>query len=191
MKKNTENFLQGTQRELTGIYIRSYDGGFERFIPSEEPLTVENFGIAMGGNTYTVDDFRWFKEDGSDRDFRYDDSTYCIGTDDFPDEVFCLLNTTICLKYAKHYMAEAKEMLDNITYNEAKRKINEAIIEFENLDDDVQNQLKLQVACDTLSAVATECTTFAGMGDLFDKFEDASNVIFCVLKDLDDISNNS
>lgn len=191
MQENTKRFSPETRRELTGLYIPLYDyTGLERIIPSEEPLTAENFGIVMDGNTYTIDDFQWWEKDGSDRDFQYDDSNHCLAADDLPDEVFYLLNTAICLKYAKRYMEEAKAMLDNITYDKAKQKINKAIIEFENLDD-VQSQLKLQVACDTLSAVATECTTFSGMGDLFDKFEDASNVIFCVLKDLEYIFNNS
>ena len=81
-------------------------------------------------------------------------------------------------------MAEAKEMLDKITYNEAKRKIGKAIIDFETLYDTGESIKKLQIASATLSAVATECTTFEGFGKLFDKFEDASEAIFLVLKAL-------
>lgn len=156
MKKNTERFSPETIRELTGLYIPIYDScGFERIIPSEAPLTAENFGIVMNGNTYTIDDFRWWKADGSDRDFRYDDSDdYLVADGLLPDEVFCLLNTKLCIEFATRHLADAKDKIEATDNDEAKQIINEAFIEFENLDDTTESIKKLQTACIALRNVS-------------------------------------
>lgn len=190
MKKNTEKFSQETQRELTGLYIPLYDDtGLERIIPSEEPLTAENFGIVMDGHTYTTEDFRWYEKDGSDRDLVYDDSGCYFDGDDLPDEVFCLLNTVICLKFAKQHMADAKAMVAVTDNDEAKQAINEAFIEFENLDDATESIEKLQIACDALSGASD---VFEDIDDdLYNTFYDASGVISEVISELDERSYNS
>lgn len=168
------------RQETKGFYLYGHNV-FIPFIPSEEPLAVDSFGVLINGTIYQTDDFQWWNSQG---DLRYDDNPLnVIDSGILPDEVFCLLHIDLCLKFAKQHMAEAKEILDNITYNEAKRKIGKAIIDFETLYD-TESIKKLQIACATLTAVATECTTFEGFGDLFDKFEDASNAIFLVLKAL-------
>lgn len=185
MKKNTEKFSPETIRELTGLYIPLYDrygGGFERIIPSEEPLTVENFGIVMDGNTYTVDDFRWWEADGGDRDFRYDDDNSYLSADNLPDEIFCLLNTVICLKFAKRHMADAKAMVDATDNDEAKQAMNEAFIEFENLDDTTESIEKFKTAC---IALRDASGVFEDIDDdLYNTFYDAYDVISDVIGDL-------
>ena len=183
MKKNAEKFSPETIRELTGLYIPIYDScGFERIIPSEAPLTAENFGIVMNGNTYTIDDFRWWKADGSDRDFRYDDDNSYLSADNLPDEIFCLLNTVICLKFAKRHMADAKAMVDATDNDEAKQAMNEAFIEFENLDDTTESIEKFKTAC---IALRDASGVFEDIDDdLYNTFYDAYDVISDVIGDL-------
>lgn len=171
---------KGTRQETIGLYLYGHNV-FIPFTPPVEPLTVDNFGVLVDGAIYEAGDFQWWNSRG---DLQYGDNPLnVIDSEILPNEVFCLLHINICLKFAKQYMAEAKEILDKITYNEAKRKIGKAIIDFETLYD-TESVKKLQIACATLSAVATECSTFEGFGDLFDKFEDASDAIFLVLKAL-------
>ena len=171
---------KGTLQETNGLYLYGHNV-FIPFIPSEEPLTVNNFGVLIDGAIYEADDFQWLNIRG---DLRYDDNPlHVIDSEILPDEVFCLLHINLCLKFAKEHMADAKAMLDNITYNEAKQKIGKAIINFETLYD-TESIKKLQIACATLSAVATECSNIDGFYEHFDKFEDASNTIFLVLKAL-------
>lgn len=142
MQTNSERFSQGTQRELIGIYIPIHGGyGFERIIPSKEPLTVDNFGIVMDGNTYTAHDFRWY-DGGSNRNFKFDDSDNYIESSCVPDEVFLLLNTVICTKFAMQYLDDAKAMLDYIKDDEIREKVKKGIADFAK----ATGKKKLQIA---------------------------------------------
>lgn len=184
-KRFNEGLSAKARQETIGLYLYEHNifiPAIPPVEPSGVPLTVDNFGVLINGAIYEADDFEWWNNRG---DLRYDDNSLnVIDSEVLPNEIFCFLNIHLCLKFAKQYMAEAKEMLDKITYNEAKRKIGKAIIDFETLYDTGESIKKLQIASATLSAVATECTTFEGFGKLFDKFEDASEAIFLVLKAL-------
>ena len=144
----------------------------------------------MDGHTYTTEDFRWYEKDGSDRDLAYGDTNDYLYSDDLPDEVFHLLNTVICLKFAKRHMADAKAMVDDATDDdEAKQAMNEAFIKFENLDDATESIKKLQFACDALSEASDVFEDISNK--LCHIFYNASTVISDVIGELDGISDKS
>lgn len=189
MKKLNERFSEETLRQLMGLYIINSNSECFPLVPSEKPLTVDNFGLLEDDVIYTAEDFQWCEEDGSDRNLKYNDSDYYLYGDDLPDEVFYLLNTVICIKFATHQLADAKAMIDATDNDEAKQAINEAFIEFENLDDATESMKKLQIACDALNEASD---IFESIDDeLCNTFYDASDVINDVIRDLEYASGKS
>lgn len=119
---------------------------------SKEPLTPDNFGMILNNKVYTVDDFRWYKEDGSDLDYlRYDDSYSILTNDDLPPEVFVLLNGVIGVKFATRCLLRAKEIIDTCNNADAKQSLNHSITIFNNED---INGIKLLIAADALSSAS-------------------------------------
>ena len=58
---------------MMGLYF--FDGSdWLSFVPSENHLTVDNFGLMEDGIIYTAEDFRWYEENGGVRYLVYDDS---------------------------------------------------------------------------------------------------------------------
>lgn len=188
MKQLNERFSEETLRQMMGLYF--FDGSdWLSFVPSENHLTDDNFGFMEDGIIYTAEDFRWYEKDGNDRDLAYGDTNDYFYSDDLPDEVFCLLNTVICLKFAKQHMADAKAMVDATDDDEAKQAMNEAFIKFENLDDATESIKKLQLACDALSEASDVFEDIDN--DLCNTFYNASTVISDVISELDGRSDRS
>ena len=108
VKEPNERLSPKTKRELIGLYTPTYGNhGCVPIISSKEPLTSENFGLVENDVIYTANDFRWYEEDGSCRDFRYGDNQY-LESSAVPDEVSRLLNTLIGVKFATQQMEKAK-----------------------------------------------------------------------------------
>lgn len=186
MKKLNERFSEETLRQLMGIYVINTNSEWFPLVPSEKPLTVDNFGLLEDDVIYTAEDFQWCEEDGSDRNLKYNDSDYYLYGDDLPDEVFYLLNTVICIKFATRQLADAKAMIDAIDNFEAQQTIDDAITAFEGTND---SERKLQIAYDALNEASD---IFESIDDeLCNTFYDASDVINDVIRDLEYASGKS
>lgn len=152
MENINKVFSPEVKKALQGLYVYFDDGmgsdkGCVSVLPSEEALTPDNFFLIAGEFRYTVDDFRWCDEDGSDLDFKFDDSYDYLDSSFVPDEVFVLLNTVICTKFATRHLDDAKAMLDLIEDDELRKEIEQGIAAFAEATDGKE---KLQIARTTL-----------------------------------------
>lgn len=157
MQKISEKISQDEQRELIGLYIFNADFKVVPIIPTSEPLTAKNFRIIVDSNTIcTADDFSWYAENGSRRDFRLgDDGTY-IESAALPKEVWVLLNVKICTQFAIQHLNEAKLKLKGRKSSKAKQAVEKAIAELQNLNEtsSIENFEKLKFASDALEKAA-------------------------------------
>ena len=186
MENINDVFSPEVKKALQGVYVHTYNsGGYDYgcvpVLPVKEALTPDNFFLIAGEFRYTVDDFRWYDEDGSDRDFQFDDSDNYLASSCVPDEVFVLLNTVICTKFATRHLDDARAMLDCIEDDEIREEIAKGITDFDKATDSKE---KLKIAEETLYAAFD---AFDGIDkDISDEFGNASEVVVDVLAELAD-----
>lgn len=181
MQDFKERFSQKTQRELEGLYIPYYDwrdaDAFE-FIPivPVKELTIDNFGILTENGILTAENFRWYEEDGSDRDFKYDDSDNYICSNTLPKEVSSLLNTVICIKFATQKLKEVKSMLKYVTDKHVKKEFNKSFSAFQENTNNSREKLTAAVFALRYAALVPDFHE--------DDFNNAAEVIDEVLSEI-------
>lgn len=179
-------FSPEVKKALQGVYVYTgdstgYDNGCVPVLPVDETLTPDNFALIAGKFRYTADDFRWYDEDGIDRDFKFDDSDDYLESSCLPDEVFILLNTVVCKKFATRHLDDVKAMLSLIEDDELKEEVEKGIADFAKATDGKE---KLEVAQDVFFAASDAFNNIDK--DISHEFGDAASVIEDVLDELDD-----
>lgn len=167
-------------KKLENVYIYDGEAYFSSILPrtkATSPLTADNFRLIIDDNYLTVNDIHWAEEDGSDRNFCY--NNILIDKDFVPDEVYALLNTVICTKFATKHLADAQAMLDCTDNANGKKYFAEFFDAFNNKTDSKE---KLNLALQGLNvAVISFCNIDE---EIFDEFSNASDVISEVLSEI-------
>lgn len=190
MQKLNEAFSPEVYNAIKGLYVT--DGDVFLPINPAEDLTVESFSIIDNRKKIllSAEDFCWYEDDGSDRDFtsKYLNNSY-YSRCNVPEKLDSFLNSLICVRFASEKLEKAKNALDCADEAEPKAALDEAIENFEKATNAIE---KLRIAVSALhNAVDVpgedEDISLIEEADC-DLFDELCNAIDVIAEVIDEIS---